>query len=205
MTPVPSVEKSVKQQFAKVFKYDDWHLFKAVAEFYLRQAAFLLKRDVTAPSHLKLLVRNSEKRLFIGVGVELFLKALYLKKGYAINKPDRDNNNQQLKLPFTLQEATGSQLDEAETFTLDNLIGQLEKVVNLTNGSAVVRGLKIAKVFRNKEGHTVTAQHTFEPSNYRDIETALRELYLVGFRESLTVRFSLEEDERPLWRIKSVP
>jgi len=200
VTHVCDVEKSVKQQFAKVFKPADWHLFKDVAEYYLRQAAFLRKRDVNAASKLKLLVRNSQKRLFIGVGIELLLKALYLKNGYAINKPERENKT--LKMPFKLDEATASQLVEAETFSLDKLIDQIERVLHLNNRVSVVRGLKIAKVFRNKEGHSVTALHAFDASNYVDIETSLRELYLVGFHETLTVRFSLASNEQPRWRIR---
>ena len=198
---VCSIEKSVKQQFAKVFERADWRLFKKVAECYLRQAAFLRKHDVNAPSKLKLLVRNSQKRLFIGIGLELLLKALYLKDGYAINRPER--KNKALKLPFRFDEAIGSQLVEAETFSLDNLIDQLGKLVRVKNRGVVVKGLKIGKVFRNKEGHCVTSVHTFDSSNYRDIEAALRELYSVAFNEALTVRFSLAPNERPLWGIRS--
>jgi hypothetical protein len=197
---VSSVEQSVKQQFAEVFKPTDWHLFKEVAEYHLRQAAFLLKCGVDVRSELRLLVRNSQKRLFIGIGIELLVKALYLKNGYAINKTERENRT--LRLPFTLNEATGSRLMEAETFSLDKLIGQLEKVICVNNRDAVLKGLRIAKVFRNKEGHSVTAKHAFDPSNYRNIEAALRELYRVGFAETLTVRFSMAADERPLWQIK---
>ena len=196
-----SVEKSVKQQFAKVFEPADWRLFKRVAECYLRQAAFLRKHDVNAPSNLRLLVRNSQKRLLIGIGIELLLKALYLKNGYAINRPE--HKNEALKLPFRFDEATGPQLDEAETFSLNNLIDQLEKVVRVKNRGVVVSGPKIAKVFRNKEGHCVTSRHAFDSSNYRDIEAALRELYRVAFNEALTARFSLAPKERPLWGTRS--
>jgi hypothetical protein len=121
---------------------------------------------------LKLLARNAQKRLFIGIGVELLLKAVYLKEGYVINKPKERYSP--LKLPFTRAQATGHQLAPADTYTLENLIGKLQTVLSaLQNDEIVIRGLRIAKVFRNKEGHSVTPAHLFEPSNYKDIE-ALR-------------------------------
>jgi hypothetical protein len=195
-----SIEQKIKQQFARVFQVGDWQLFKRMAEFYLRSAAYLRTSDITAPSYLKLLARNSQKRLFIGVGVELLLKAVYLKGGYAINR--HKSGSAGPGFPFKLDGAMRSQLVANETFLLDELIGNVKQVVSLKNREGVLRGLKIAKVFRNKEGHTVTAKHVFDPSNYRDIEVALRELYRVAFDEILTIRFSLAPNEMPLWRIR---
>jgi len=197
-----SIEAAVKQQFAKVFQSSDWHLFKKMADFYLRRAAFLRKADIPLPPDLRLRARNSQKRLFIGVGCELLVKALYLKNGYAINKPRR---NQALQFPLKLSAANPSQLDEDQTFLFDNLICRLEKVTSLESGEAVLNGLKIAKVFRNKEAHLVTSKHDFDSSNYRDIETSLKELYRIGFDESLVVRFSLAPNEQPLWAISRLP
>lgn len=196
-----SVENSVKRQFAKVFTESDWRLFKRVADIYLRQAAFIRKRHVEAPPELKLLVRNSQKRLLIGIGVELLLKAVYLKNGYAINEPQRQNKT--LKFPFTFEEAVGSQLREDRTFMLNSLIDRIGHVIDLSRktATALLRGLTIAKVFRNKEGHVVTLRHALVLSNYRDIEFTLRELYRDGFSEALEVRFSVKPNEQPQWRI----
>ena len=196
-----SVESSVKHQFARVFRDSDWHLFKKIADSYFRQAAFLLKHNVSVPHDLKLLARNSQKRLFIGVGTELVLKALYLKNGYAINKPE--NGNKALKFPFTLNDSVGQGLLEDETFQLGILIDHLEKVIVLNDSKTILKGLKIAKVFRNKEGHVVTSSHAFDASNYRDIESALRELYRGAFDEILKVQFSLAPNETPIWQIRA--
>jgi hypothetical protein len=193
-----SVEQTVKQQFARVFRGTDWYLFKSVADCYLRQAAFLRKRHVVATSDLALLIRNSQKRLLIGIGSELVLKALYLKLGYVINKPvDRKH----LKGPITLNEAAHVPLERADTFTLSELIDWLGKVIVLSNKEDIDRGLRTAKVFRNKEAHVVTATHAFKISSYRHIELALRELYRQAFNERLSVRFSLGPTDRPMWRI----
>ena len=72
-----SIEQEVKQQFARVFTRQDWSLFKRMADYYLRSAVFLRTWDVKPPKDLKLLARNCQKRLFIGIGTELLLKAIY--------------------------------------------------------------------------------------------------------------------------------
>lgn len=77
---MPDIERSVKSQFAQVFTVADWPLFKKMAESNLHEATSLLKADMPIESSLKLLARNSRKRLLIGVGVELLLKAIYLKR-----------------------------------------------------------------------------------------------------------------------------
>ena len=195
-----SVEQSVKGQFAKVFLSKDWKLFRAIAEINLSEAAYLKKSSFKGvDEELRLLIRNIRKRLLIGIGVELLLKAVYLKFGQSINKPLDAKSG--LSLPFPLKAATQIQLNPNETFMLSQLIEQLEKVVQLPNPELVLKGLRIAKVFRNKEGHVVTRSHEYEPSSYREIEAALVELYAQAFSERLTVRFSLGVGEKGAWRI----
>lgn len=41
---MPTVEQTIKQQFARTLIGEDWHLFKRMAEFYLRLAVFLKKK-----------------------------------------------------------------------------------------------------------------------------------------------------------------
>lgn len=194
-----SVEGLIKSQFARVFCVSDWCLFKIMAESNLQEAAKLLKADMRIDDALKLLARNSRKRLLIGVGVELLVKAIYLKQGYMINKPPRDS--QKIDFPFSARDAGAVQLVADETFALNVLIENLPKVVQLQNKSVVLKGLKIAKVFRNKEGHGVTETHTFDASNYTDIATSLAELYRDAFSEKLSVRFSFVPNEKAIWRI----
>lgn len=196
-----SLEQSVKSQFEKVFLNSDWKLFKEMAEASLSEAAFLKKSDFKRVSGDKqLLARNSRKRLLIGIGTELLLKSVYLKAGYCINKPKAPRPGAP-KFPFKPSEARNVPLNGSETYSLNLLIESLEVIVNLQNqnGSVVNDGLKIAKVFRNKEGHVVTERHTFDPDNFRVIEKALCALYEVAFLERLTVRFSLKPRERAEW------
>lgn len=196
-----SIEQLVKSQFARVFTAADWRLFKKVAESNLNEAARLRKADVLIESSLRLLVRNSRKRLLIGVGVELLLKAIYLKQGFMINKPPMGSA---LRFPFLAQDIAGVQLVADQTFMLNDLIENLSKVVRLTNKDFTLKGLKIAKVFRNKEGHGVTRAHAFDASNYTDIASSLSALYGDAFGERLSVRFSMSPNERAVWRISRV-
>ncbi len=193
-----SVEQSVKSQFAKVFAASDWCLFKKVAESNLSEAAKLLRRDMPIESSLRRLARNSRKRLLIGVGVELLLKAIYLKHGYMINKPP---NGSLLKFPFSAQDAAGVQLVADQTFMLNDVIENLSKVVQLQSQNSTLKGLRIAKVFRNKEGHGVTNDHTFVASNYTDIAASLSALYRDAFGENLSVLFSMAPNENAVWRV----
>lgn len=199
---MPDIEQSVKSQFARVFAVADWPLFKKMAEANLREAATLLNADMPIESSLKLLARNSRKRLLIGVGVELLLKAIYLKKGYAINRAPK---NSPLKFPFLAKDANGIQLVDDKTVMLNDLIEKLPTVViPLQNRDSMLKGLKIAKVFRNKEGHGVTSTHVFDPTNYTDIASSLVDLYRDAFGEKLSIRFSLAHSEKAVWRISRI-
>jgi hypothetical protein len=199
----PSLEQSVKDQFARVFPDSDWKFFKEMAEHSFSEAAFLKKSDFKrVPVHRRLLVRNSRKRLLIGIGAELLLKAIYLKGGYCINKPPK---HCALTIPFKPAEAAGVNLDAADTFTLNQLIDGLKKVVTLQKSTIVTDGLKIAKVFRSKEGHVVTSAHAFDPKNFRAIEKALISLYEDAFHECLSVRFSVAPHEKAVWKTTPQP
>jgi hypothetical protein len=164
----------------------------------LKEAAQLLKQDMPVSKPLKLLARNSRKRLLIGVGVELLLKAIYLKQGYMINTPPKGSP---LKFPFLVQDAAGFELVADQTAKFNDLIQNLPKVVQLQNENTVLKGLKIAKVFRNKEGHVVTGAHAFDASNYTDIASSLSMLYLDAFGETARIRFSMTPKERAIWRV----
>lgn len=194
-----SIENEVRSQFKRVFCQSDWRLFKSMAESLLKDAATLKKDDMRIEEPLKLLARNSRKRLLIGIGVELLLKAVYLKQGFVINK--RRQGTQQL---LRFDQATAESLDDSNTFTLNFLIQHLrsDKVVQLDDKDSTLKGLRIAKVFRNKETHMVTPRHTFDESNYEDIATSLCSLYRDAFSEELSVRFSLAPNERGYWRVK---
>lgn len=197
-----SLEQSIKSQFAKVFGSSDAPLFKKIAEANLCEATALRKNDMMVENSLKLLARNARKRLLIGIGVELLLKAVYLKQDFCINKPTAGTP---LKFPFLSKSVKPQQLQKDQTFMLNDLLQHLPKVVSLSNKTLTCKGLNIAKVFRNKEGHVVTTTHAFDASNYTDIAVSLEHLYKDAFQEHLSVRFSVKPNEPAVWKISPFP
>lgn len=195
-----SVEQTAKEHFAKVFVKDDWTLFKEMADINFAEAATLTKSTFRKiPEQRRLLVRNVRKRLLIGIGTELLIKAAYLKSGYAINKLQDSASGP--KCPYRLADVEPQQLNPYDTFTLAQLTDQLRKVLPLSSPTSVLEGLRVAKVFRNKEGHVVTRTHRFDPSSYQAIERALVEIYSCAFGEDLSVRFAVAHGERGTWRV----
>jgi len=172
-----------------------------MADYYFKHAAFLKTADIEIAQDLKLLARNCQKRLSIGIGTELLLKATYLKHGFSINQVEQGQAGAP-SFPFTFQAISGFSQTPGNTYMLGDLVDKLHVVLPATGLQGVSRGLRIAKVFRNKEGHVVLPTHKFVSANYRDIEIALVALYLHSFQQTLKVRFSVEPNEKALWRIQ---
>ena len=208
---MPSIEQQVKQQFAKIFGFDDWRTFKLLAEYYLRTAAKLRKKHMEGIEEpFKLLARNAQKRLFIGVGCELLLKAFFLRQGYGINKVDFREMRERLlarpALPYRLGTVPEEFLVKDNTFSFNEVLGQLSREPTFATlpreeRRIIMRGFRIAKVFRNKEGHVATLWHNFDPTNYSDIEQALMLFYKVAFTEHLQIQFSVERNEQDLFEV----
>ena len=193
-----TIEKSIKDQYAKVFKKKDWENFKLIADYYLNKAATLKRKDIDINDNLKLLVRNIQKRLFLGIASELLIKACYLKCGYVINKP-KDTNNKSILTKFSSIKV--SALNADDTFTLGPLLGKLNKITTFTQWSEIEKGFKILKVFRNKEGHVATIWHKFNPQNYRDIETSIKLLYKDVFNEVIDFHIYMEANDKGKFKI----
>jgi len=176
-----TVEQEIKQQFARLFVAQDATLFKRMADYYFKYAAFLKTADIEIAQDLKLLARNCQKRLFIGIGTELLLKATYLKHGFSINKVEQGQAGAPT-FPFTFQAISGFSQTPGNTYMLGDLVDELHVVFPAVGIPSVMRGLRIA--------------------NYRDIETALITLYLHAFQQTLQLQFSFGPNETALWRIR---
>jgi hypothetical protein len=196
-----SIEQQVKQQFARLFVAHDASLFKRMADYYFKHAAFLKTADIKASQDLKLLIRNCQKRLLIGIGTELLLKATYLKNGFSINKLGRGQVGTP-SFPFTFHQIAGFSQAADQTYMLSDLIEKVHVVLPTADIRLLSRGLRIAKVFRNKEGHVVLPAHRYDSSNYRDVETALVAIYSGSFGQTLEVRFSVGLNEEAVWRTR---
>jgi hypothetical protein len=142
-----------------------------LADTYFERSARLRKSDMSAfPLNLRLLARNIEKRLLLGIGMELLLKSVYLRHGFAINKTTRGAGGVP-PFPFTPAQAiaAGIVLDPNQTYMLNDLIQCLHRVPAIGALGPLEPGLRIAKVFRNKEGHVVVRAHNFDAQEYREI------------------------------------
>ena len=190
------IEAIIKNQYSKIFIESDWRPFKSMADFYFKNAAFLLKKDVDIQDSLKLMARNIQKRLFLGIGTELLLKSFYLKNGYCINRTLRDKNIRINKPTLLNSMKSLDILNPMETFTLNSLIQNLKPLIQTGNWKEIEKGLKIAKVFRNKEGHVAVFWHKADPENYSNIERSIIEIYKVGFNQVLNFQVSFENDEQ---------
>src|SRR5882762_10484685 len=93
------IERGIKSQYARIFEKKDWQIFKSVTEYYFSKAAKLRIKDIEFATN-QLLLRNIQKRLFLGIGGELLVKAYFLKSGYYINRPLGKGHNSKL-IKFT--------------------------------------------------------------------------------------------------------
>jgi hypothetical protein len=195
------VVNEIKSQYARLLEEKDWRQFKQIAECYLKVAARLKKKDIGDKSN-KLLLRNSQKRLYLGIGCELLIKAFYLKEGYCINKFTRGFSGD--KTPtHKLSVLKKSDIDYKNTFTLDALINSLDKISNLNSHADIKRGFQIAMVFRNKEGHVTFPSHDFDEQNYRDIENSVKRFYRKAFGEKLSFRVSMKPNEKYAFKVST--
>jgi hypothetical protein len=192
-----SIEQDIKKQYEIFFEKQDYIKFKMAADYYFENAAKILKKDITySANSLKLLRRNTLKRLYIGIGCELLLKAIFLKNDYCINEKKSQPKFNGI-LPYKI-----SDIHDRNNFKKDTTIkfnDLIQKLFHLNDykdkRDLVERGLIIAKVFRNKEGHTIVYWHEFDIQNYRDIEKSLVEIYKTSFNENLELTFALSKED----------
>ena len=159
-----------------------------------------MRKDIVyGTKHLQLVRRNVIKRLFIGIGCELLLKAIYLNNGFCINKPKKKLEG---AYPYKIVNISKNDFKDDDTLSFNQLIDKLFTIENFgENKSIIEKGLKISKVFRNKEGHIVVYRHNYDPQNYLDVGKSLICIYKKSFNEVLKLTFSISEDEKAVFNI----
>jgi len=198
-----SIESEIAKQYEEFYRQNDWSTFKYAADYYLENAAKVLKKDIKYQDDtMKLLFRNIQKRLYIGIACELLLKAIYLKAGYVINKR-KIRDKPKGSAPFLANQISNNDFLTNKTLTFNDLLQKIFKVINIQgiDKKIVDKGLRIAKVFRNKEGHSISLVHKYDPQNYRDIEECLRLLYKQVFNEDLSLVIAFGADEIGIFKI----
>ncbi|MBW1693930.1 MAG: hypothetical protein JRJ41_07205 [Deltaproteobacteria bacterium] len=200
-----SVERSIKDQYAFFFIEEDWIIFKDSADYYFETAAKILGKDIQyGKEEHKLLRRNVTKRLYIGIGCEHLLKAIYLKNGFCINRL-RKGKKLQNPYPYKIDDIDKNDFKDDDTLSLNQLIENLFKIEEYgKEKGSIEKGLKISKVFRNKEGHVAVILHDFKAQNYRDIERSLIWIYRKSFNEDLQLTFSVAAGEEANFNIKKI-
>lgn len=198
-----SIESEVKKQYSKFFDKTDSSVFKLMAEYYLRKATELKKADININPSIDLLIRNTQKRLFIGIGCELLIKAYFLSKGYWINRPTKKSDLSP-DVPHLLNAVAKDKFKEDDSITLGNVLNLLPKTdvfqgIGKEVEKKIMKGFRIAKVFRNKEGHVATLWHNYVEENYTDIEVALMQFYKIAFSEKKEIQFSFAENEKSVF------
>ena len=196
-----SIEQTVKDQYAKFFTQSDWSAFKRIADYYFETAAHLKTKDIHVSGRFKRLVRNIQKRLFLGIGTELLIKAFYLKNGYGINKPNKGKD-----ILYKINSVSVEDYNVRDTYTINFLIQEMEggRVPEFAKDANILKGFKIAKIFRNKEGHVAVYSHKFDRDNYSDIEQALISFYRLYFNQALAFQVSMEPNEKSAFAIKQL-
>tara|TARA_B100002051_G_scaffold272974_1_gene310777 strand:+ start:990 stop:1613 length:624 start_codon:yes stop_codon:yes gene_type:complete len=192
-----TTEQRIKNQYSKVFSLDDYIPFKQAADYYFNFAATIKKRDIPASDNLKLWFRNIQKRLYIGIGTELLLKALYLKNNYNINRPKQNKKDLKIKFPEKIPNLNSLDLNPNDTYTLSQLINKLDVVIpKRSEYDEIIDGLNICKVFRNKEGHIAVHYHDFIKDDFRKIEYSIKKIYQTGFNENLEFKISFSKTDK---------
>ena len=164
-----------------------------MADYYFKKGSLLKTKDIGVSGSNGLLIRNIQKRLFLGVGGELLMKAFYLKRGYIINSPK--DTKAHTGVCHLLGSIPDAELKDHDTFSFNALVENMHHIATFDNQEDIKTGLIILRIFRNKEGHVVTRRHAYNPSFYRAIETALVYFYEHGFSERLTMHISMEQRE----------
>ena len=132
-------------------------------------------------SNKEIMFKNRCSRVFLGIAIELMIKTVYLKRGYSINKHNKPNTQQLIKL----REVEDLYLI-TKTHSLHFLIKNLNKVLpehKYNFEQDIRKGLELARIWRNVNTHTMTGGHIQWVGDYRSICCSIeiiRDLVLSG-------------------------
>ena len=193
------IVNEIKEQFARVLNASDWLHLLEVAEFHFETAAKLKKKNIRYIKK-QLLMRNSMKRLHLGIGVELALKAAFLKNGKCINTFIKGYNDLERSPMHDIEELDTEILNPKDTYTLGLLIDKYARVFEVDPDDDFLNGLRIAMTFRNKEGHISFPRHEFDESNYDLIAASVVTLYKEVFNKKLEFKIAMKARDRGVFK-----
>jgi hypothetical protein len=196
------IVNEIKDQFARIIEPTDWSYLLEIADYHFETAAKLKKRNIRYTKK-QLLIRNSMKRLHLGIGVELALKSAFLKKGICVNKFVNGFDDLEKSPIHNLSTLDRDNINPKNTYTLDALINKYAQVFSIDVEKEFLDGLRIAMTFRNKEGHVSFPNHEFHDSNYTAIASSVIKLYKDVFSRNLEFKIAMRARDKGIFKNKT--
>ncbi|MDD4878431.1 MAG: hypothetical protein PHO02_05350 [Candidatus Nanoarchaeia archaeon] len=207
--------KRYKEKLAKRFEIGiikDYLPLKKSGEEFLREAYALRKGGLfnefklwkqhvqKGGSFNDFILQEIKYRLFLGVAVELIVKAAFLKQGYIINSYKNLKQSWYSGLvnlfvsknkPLKFEEVVHSRLITQHTQDISYFIDHINFIFpNLTKkecNTYIRKGLEIARIWRNKEIHLASGSHSELIGEDEDIKTAIHYIYQEIFDDEKTI------------------
>ncbi|MDO8511421.1 MAG: hypothetical protein Q7S55_04620 [Nanoarchaeota archaeon] len=186
--------EDLKERFSKVYLQKDYPLFKKNADRFLDFFRALQSKDVIdLDKNFDGYINDGLKsRVFLGIAVELILKAAYLKNGYLINSvkdKKEDNFPKGISKPYKINEVPDKNIKLKNTvslsYLLDNLHLFFKEIDYKEYITYVKKGIEIAKIWRDKEMHVGGGYHLENGNDIIDVGRSLFNIYKIIFNEDL--------------------
>ena len=194
--------KKYEKIFYRKYNQDDYLTFKLRADKFFNFCRELKltfieipRRDNTFP---EIFNRQIKARLFLGVGCELLLKSIYLKKGYIINSINKDKRKEFKKFiqkknisePYKIKEIPKRFIDSKNTFFMNYLLKHLHTIFQLKNNKRFItyikKGFEVARVWRNKEAHSGIGYHNETNDLSSALNMSIINTYSIIFNEKVS-------------------
>jgi len=176
-------ENNLNKKFYK-YKKKDWKIFFNRAEYFFELHKGLGK------SFFKKNKFSYLDRVYLSCGFEFLLKALFLKKGYLINKAISGNKFQKFNINIPQHPIKLGQLNkqylQSKINDFNYFIDQLKKIKpsNIEEkyfDYYILAGLKIAQSWRNQDIHTPTGYRQTNGEYQNLLKSSHDNLYIIFF------------------------
>ena len=196
-----NVINEIHSQYTCLLMPDDWLAFRQLAEYHFKIAAKLHKADLELADAPKSML-HSVKRLHIGVGFELILKAAYLKNGKCINVFNRGIEHPHKAPIHDMANMDKTILNAKETYSLSLLIQNYSATFNRLADKRFADGLRVAYLFRSKEGRIACPEQDYNDELYQLVSDAIIKLYQDAFDIELDFQIAIKRKDKGVFKVK---
>lgn len=185
--------KDLNGRFSQKYSQKDWKIFKKNADkfFDFFRETFPGSIPLEKLGFRKHIAERLKSRIFLGIGVELLLKSVYLKNGYLINETQFPKGTRKPNKPYKISEVKENYINKNQTYGigyyLKNLHIFFEKCKHYDSKryiTYVKKGLSIVKIWRDKDTHIGGGYHMQRGSDLIDIQNSLGNIYGNEFNET---------------------